>query len=173
MAAHVTKEVTVYAILPGRGYPEAAAVLGEDFDGWLVHDGWRPYYRFRKALHQSCQRHLIRRCEEMAAQAAPRAAVFPLQVKALLLDGLALRDRHQADQISDHGLAVATGRLEARLQQRLIGPYRNPHNQRLAKHLIHEYDPLFTTLKFPGLEATNGRQGSEKYALNPPQFVLA
>jgi transposase len=155
--AHVTQDVTVYAILPGRGYEEAAVVLGDDFDGWLVHDGWRPYYRFHKALHQSCQQHLIRRCEEMAAQTAPRAAVFPLQVKALLLDGLALRDRHQAGEVSDHGLAVATGRLEARLQPWLIRPYRNPDNQRLAKHLIHESDHLFTYLKFPGLEATNWR----------------
>jgi transposase len=155
--AHVTEDRTVYAILPGRGYPEAAVVLGEDFDGWLVHDGWRPYYRFRKAIHQSCQQHLIRRCQEMAELGSPAAAVFPLRVKALLLDGLALRDRHQAGEISDHGLAVATGRLETRLQQWLIRPYRNPHNQRLAKHLIHEYDHLFTYLKFPGLEATNWR----------------
>jgi len=155
--AHVTQDVTVYAILPGRGYEEAAVVLGDDFEGWLVHDGWRAYYRFHQALHQSCQRHLIRRCEEMAVQASPRAAVFPLQVKALLLDGLALRDRHQAGEVSDHGLAVATGRLESRLHQWLIRPYRNPDHQRLAKHLIHESDHLFTYLKFPGLEATNWR----------------
>lgn len=155
--AHVTDEVTVYAILPGRGYREAAVVLGEDFDGWLVHDGWRPYYRFDKALHQSCQQHLIRRCEEMIADCGPQAAVFPLRVQALLREGLALRDRHQTGQVSDHGLAVATGRLESRLQQFVIRPYRHPANRRLAKHLIHESDHLFTYLKFPGLDATNWR----------------
>ena len=155
--AHVSEAVTVYAILPGRGYPEAAVVLGEDFDGWLVHDGWRPYYRFREALHQSCQQHLIRRCQEMAEQSSPRAAAFPLQVKALLLDGLALRDRHQAGEVSSRGAAIATSRLQTRLQQLLVRPYRDPANQRLAKHLTHEYDHLFTYLKCPGLEATNWR----------------
>jgi len=155
--AHVTEELTVYVILPGRGYPEAAQVLGEDFDGWLVHDGWRPYYRFHKALHQSCQQHLIRRCEAMAAESSPRAAAFPLQVQQLLRDGLLLRDRHQVSQVSDHGLAIATGRLESRLRQLLTRPYRHPANQRLVKHLVHEQDHLFTYLKFPGLEATNWR----------------
>lgn len=155
--AHVTEDLTVYAILPGRGYTEAAVVLGEDFDGWLVHDGWRPYYRFRNAIHQSCQQHLIRRCDEMIADSSTAAAVFPLRVQALLRDGLALRDRHQAGQVSDHGLAIATGRLQGRLEALLFRRYRHPANQRLAKHLIHESGHLFTYLKFPGLEATNWR----------------
>lgn len=155
--AHVTDEVTVYAILPGRGYREAAQVLGEDFDGWLVHDGWRPYYRFDQALHQSCQRHLIRRCEEMIADSSPFAALFPRRVQALLRQGLALPDRHQAGLVSDHGLAVATGQLESRLQAWRVRSYRHPANRRLARHLIHERDHLFTYLKFPGLEATNWR----------------
>jgi transposase len=38
----VTEDVTVFAIQPGRGFPEAAALLGEDYDGFLHHDGWRP-----------------------------------------------------------------------------------------------------------------------------------
>lgn len=155
--AHVSDAVTVYAILPGRGYREASVVLGEDFDGWLVHDGWRPYYRFDQALHQSCQRHLIRRCEEMIGDSSPSAALFPLRVQALLRQGLALRDRHQAGEVSDHGLAVATGLLESRLQAWLVRNYRHPANRRLARHLIHEQNHLFTYLRFPGLEATNWR----------------
>ena len=34
----VTSDTTVYGILPGRGYKEAARLLGAGFDGFLVHD---------------------------------------------------------------------------------------------------------------------------------------
>src|SRR5438132_8559577 len=50
----VSAQVTVYAILPGRGYTQAVTILGAEYDGFLVHDGWAPYYRFRLAFHQSC-----------------------------------------------------------------------------------------------------------------------
>ena len=80
-----------------------------------------------------------------------------MTVKALLMQGLDTRDRFFEGLISKHGLAVATGRLEARLQRLLERPYRLPENKRLAKHLSHEFDYLFTYLKQPGLEATNWR----------------
>ena len=56
--------------------------------------------------------HLIRRCHDLAAVATPVAARFPQQVKAILQDGLALRDRYHRHEISLHGLWTATGRLE-------------------------------------------------------------
>src|SRR6202166_1982131 len=36
----VSAQVTVYAILPGRGYQQSAVILGVDYEGILVHDGW-------------------------------------------------------------------------------------------------------------------------------------
>ena len=41
--AFATPETTVYAIQPGRGFPQAAAVLGAAYAGVLVRDGWAPY----------------------------------------------------------------------------------------------------------------------------------
>jgi hypothetical protein len=38
----VTPSNTVYAIQPGRGFEEAAPILGAGFDGVLVRDGWSP-----------------------------------------------------------------------------------------------------------------------------------
>jgi transposase len=58
-------QVTVYSIQPSRGFEQAAAVLGKDFEGFLVRDGWSIYRQFRKAIHQSCLAHLLRRCREM------------------------------------------------------------------------------------------------------------
>jgi transposase len=151
----VTEQVTVCDILPGRGFAQASSLLGADYDGWLTHDGWAVYYKFLKASHQSCVSHLIRRCRDLATVATPAAARFPLRVKAVLEDGLALRDRYATQAISLHGLWTATGRLEVTLDRLLARTYRDPANRRLAKHLGHERPYLFTFLYCPGLDATN------------------
>src|SRR5206468_1151404 len=57
----VSEQVTFCDILPGRGFDEAASILGADYKGWLTHDGWQVYYKFLKAGHQSCLNHLLDR----------------------------------------------------------------------------------------------------------------
>lgn len=152
----VTDQITFCEILPGRGFAEAAAILGAEYAGWLIHDGWAVYYKFLKAAHQSCAAHLIRRCRDLAALATPAAARFPLAAKQLLEEGLALRDCYLEQKISLRGLWTATGRLEAKLDRLLARTYREPANRRLAKHLLHERPYLFTFLYCPGLvDATN------------------
>ena len=151
----VSAEVTLYAILPGRGFAQAASMLGEDYAGFLGHDGWQPYYRFEQAFHQTCLSHLIRRCKDMIETASATAARFPQAVMRALYEGLALRDRYIRQEISTHGLAVATGRLEATIQRWLAKTFRDSANRRLAKHLRHEQPWLFTFLHCPGIEATN------------------
>lgn len=49
-----TPTTTVFRIAPGRGFDDAAALLGVDFAGVLVRDGWAPYRRFTHAMHQTC-----------------------------------------------------------------------------------------------------------------------
>ena len=155
MHVTVSEQVTVYAILPGRGYEQSVAILGAAYAAFLVHDGWAPYYRFLQAFHQSCLRHLLTRCQEMAQIASPTAAAFPLAVKDLLQTSLRLRDRYLEGEVSEHGLRSATGRLEAQLDRLLEKSYRHPANRRLAQHLQHERPYLFTFLYCPGLDATN------------------
>jgi transposase len=155
MHVAVSTQVTVYAILPGRGYEQSVAILGAGYDGFLVHDGWAPYYRFPLAFHQSCLAHLLKRCREMAQIASPAAQVFPRAVEHLLHTSLELRDRHERGEISAHGLRTATGRLEAKLERTLETRRRNQTNRRLARHLKHEQFWLFTFLHCPGLDATN------------------
>ena len=65
MWAFSSDKCTVYSIQPGRGYEQASAILGTDFDGFLVRDGWAVYRRFTQAGHQTCVAHLLRRCREM------------------------------------------------------------------------------------------------------------
>src|SRR5437867_4691310 len=146
----VSAQVTVYAVLPGRGYEQSVAILGAAYDGFLIHDGWAPYYRFRLAFHQSCLAHLLKRCREMAQIASPAALAFPRAVEDLLQTGLALRDRYEQGKISEHGLRTATGKLEAKLDRMLETRRRNPANRRMARHLEHEQLWVFTFLHCPG-----------------------
>jgi transposase len=151
----VSAQVTIYAILPGRGYEQSVAILGAAYDGFLTHDGWAPYYRFQFAFHQSCLAPLLTRCQEMAHLASPTALAFPRAVEDLLKTSLALRDRYEQGEVSERGLSIATGKLQAKLDRMLEPRRRNAANRRLARHLEHERLWLFTFLHCPGLDATN------------------
>jgi transposase len=126
---------TAYVIDPTRSGAVAEAILGLDYDGTLIHDGWSPYDQFANAHHQQCLSHLLRRADEMAATATRGAVCFPRRVAELLRSGLDLRDRHAAGEVSRHGLAVARGRLENQLSDLVFPPKTNAANERLAQHL--------------------------------------
>jgi hypothetical protein len=51
---------------------------------------------------------------------------FATDVQAILQHALAVRDAHQAGEVSAHGLAVARGHLINRLAERLDRPSRVP-----------------------------------------------
>ena len=51
--AFATPETTVYAIEAGRGFAQAARMLGADYAGVLQRDGWAPYRQFTHAAHQT------------------------------------------------------------------------------------------------------------------------
>jgi len=152
-----TPELTVYAIQAGRGYEEAAAVLGEDYAGKLVRDGWAPYRSFLHVVHQTCLAHLLRRCRENLETAIRGTARVPHLVRSILKDALALRDRFQAKQITPHGLRSLTGKLKARMDNLLTWNPTDDDNRKLLEHLRTEREALFTFLEHPDLElpATN------------------
>jgi transposase len=153
----VGPEATAYVIDPTRSGAVAGGILGLDYDGTLIHDGWSPYDHFKYARHQQCLQHLLRRADEMAATATRGAVCFPRRVAELLRAGLDLRDRHLAGEVSRHGLAVARGRLENQLSNLVFPPRANAANERLAQHLWAHRDELCMFLRQPGLDATNWR----------------
>ncbi|HLJ96220.1 MAG TPA: IS66 family transposase [Gemmataceae bacterium] len=153
----VGPEATAYVIDPTRGGAVAEAILGLDYDGTMIHDGWSPYDQFEDARHQQCLNHLLRRADGVAVTATRGAVCFPRRVAELLRTGLDLRDRHAAGEISRHGLAVARGRLENQLSDLVFPPKTDAANERLAQHLWAHRDDLFTFLRQPGLDATNWR----------------
>ena len=157
MHGFVTPVASLYHVAVGRGYDVAEPIIGAQYAGTLIHDGWSPYDRFSFARHQQCLDHLLRRCKGLLHSAIGGAAVFPRQVRQLLADALDLRDRRDEGHLSPHGLAVAVGRLESRLNRMLAWTKTHPDNERLAKHLAKHRNQLFTFLKVPGIDATNYR----------------
>lgn len=160
--AYATPDTTVYRIQAGRGFDEAATVLGADFAGVLIRDGWAPYRQFTEAAHQTCLAHLLRRCRLLAGD-HPRT-IFATEVQAILQDAIAVRARHQTGEVSAHGLAVARGQLISRLAERLARPSRVPDVQRFARHLDREFTAIWSFLFDPTIDATNWRA---EHAIRP------
>ena len=121
----------------------------------MIHDGWSPYDSFVNAVHQQCLEHLLRRATELLEKATGAAARFPKKVKMFLQDSLALRDRRDADGISDRGLAVARGRLEKRLDRLLSARCKHAGNRRFRNHLDKHRREILTFLYHDDIEATN------------------
>jgi transposase len=85
----------LYWIDPTRSGEPAELILGEDYSGVMIHDGWSVYDRFTSARHQQCLAHLLRRSGELLDAARGAAARFPRAVKALLQRALGFRDRYR------------------------------------------------------------------------------
>jgi transposase len=146
---------TVYQICSGRGFNEAAQVLGEDFSGILVVDGWAPYRKFEEATLQTCLTHLLRRCSEILKSATRGAVRFPRAVREILETALEIRDRRDLCELTPHGVLSLCGRLKARMSRLLSGRFTNAENARFAKHLRNYEAALFVFLEVDGVEATN------------------
>ena len=142
----VTSETTVYAICPGRGFADAATVLGTDYAGVLVRDGWAPY-RCYNGLHQTCLNHLLQRCKQLREDHPDSR--WAGEVQAVLRAGLDLRDRCNAGELSEHGMATARGRLTARLGRLVDAPPPLDDAERFAAHLATEFPAVFLFLWGP------------------------
>ena len=149
--------VTCYHIDPQRSADALQRVLGIDWSGAFVHDGWAPYDQFAEACHQQCQAHVLRRAHELEEAAAGRAKVFPRQVIALFKKSLAVRDRFARRQPDDGTRQRTHEDFTARLLALTEKPRRNAANNRLAAHLYRHGEQWFLFLLDPAIPATNYR----------------
>lgn len=145
----VTDTAVLYRIEPGRGFDQAALLIGTDYRGFLVHDGWAPCDKFEHAIHGTCNAHLLRRCHHLLETAKCGSVRFPRAIKRLLQKGLALRKRFETHQISRHGLSVAAGRLQRALEDRVYRYFKDASNLRFAQHLWNHIDQILAHLRHP------------------------
>lgn len=153
--AFVSRRATCYVIDPTRSHAPAAQLLGLDWSGTLVHDGWSVYDRFTRAFHQQCVRHLQRRCQELLETAVRGAVRLPRAVLALVDRAFALRRAWRGHRLSGDDLAEQGLTLACELERLASGTFTHEPNRRLAGHLLNHAMHWFWFLIDPAIQATN------------------
>lgn len=146
-----------YEVAPTRDHTVLEGLIGPDYSGTLIHDGWSVYDRFESATHQQCVAHILRRAGEMAASAASAAVRFPRQIKDLFGRALAVRKQFRSGQISEQTMASRGLDLMEELQRLTTHPKRNAANDRLSRHLSAHLGEWFLFLFDPAVEATSNQ----------------
>jgi transposase len=160
------EQVALFHIDPSRSAAVAVRLLGDEFGGSLVTDGYAAYNAVNASSRQSCLAHLIRKAKEIS--------------QAVGLDPEGHRD-HDALRFCTHiaraftkacqmGAKRADGSLSpsraARLVPRLYSlvdsicstPLKHQQAETFRRRILdprREYDRLFTFLSVPGLAPTN------------------
>jgi hypothetical protein len=144
--------VTLFAIRTCRGVQVPRGILGPDFAGTLGIDGWAGYDRMHCQKGQ-CAGHLLRRAAKLLEVQVRGAARFPLAVKRILLEGIALKA--MAPELTPDEYRACVDQVRGQMQALLEGRIAEEANLRFARHLRKHHDELFTFLEVPLLEATN------------------
>jgi transposase len=153
--AFVSHRETCYVIDPTRSQEPAERLLGLDWSGTLVHDGWSVYDRFTAAAHQQCLAHLRRRCQELLETAARGAVRLPRAVLALIDRAFAFRRAWRGHRLSNDALAEQGLLLSCELEGLASGQFTHAPNRRLARHLRKHALHWFWFLIDPTIQATN------------------
>lgn len=153
--AFVSRRTTYYVIDPTRSHEPAERLLGLDWQGTLVHDGWSVYDRFTRAFHQQCLRHLQRRCQELLETAVRGAVRFPRAVLRLVDQAFALRRAWRGHRLNGDDLAERGLGLACELERSAAGRFTDESNRRLAGHLRKHAMHWFWFLIDPAIQATN------------------
>jgi transposase len=153
--AWVAERATCYAIDPHRKADVLERLIGSDWSGKMVHDGFASYDRFTAATHQQCLGHVLRRVRELEAKATRGAVHYPRKLIALFTEAIHLRNRHKKGKVSAKQLQRARKEFDERLRD-LAWPAREvPAYETLSAHLWKHLDEWFTFLSHPEVEPTN------------------
>jgi transposase len=155
--AFVGRRETVYVVDPTRSGAPAEELLGADWSGTLVHDGWSVYDAFTSAAHQQCLAHLQRRCEQLLETAVRGAVRLPRAVLELIDRAYDLRRAWRGHRLDGDTLAETGLGLACELERLAEGRFTSAPNRRLAKHLLRKGIHWFWFLIDPTIDATNFR----------------
>jgi len=153
--AWVGDRATGYAIDPRRSAAALERVIGRDWEGVLVHDGFASYDRFTEAVHQQCVAHILVRAREALATATRGAVRFPRQVLDLFAAALDLRSGYRSGAVPVAALWAAREDFDERLLDLAARPRAVPAYRRLASHLWRHAESWFSFLTEPSIPATN------------------
>ncbi len=151
----VAPKATWYEIARRRDHTVLENLIGADYAGSLIHDGWSVYDRFEGATHQQCVADLVRRARELVHSATRAAARFPQRVLELFGRAFALRESFRSKKIGKRTLVGRGLDLTDELQHLTARTKRNAANERLAAHLDRHLGEWFLFLLDPRVEATS------------------
>ncbi len=154
-----TREESYYRFGRGRGRVEAEALIGRDYSGTIVRDGWIGYRgagAFPKARSQTCIAHILRRIGDLIdLEPGKRAGAWLLALKEVLKRALRIRDRRDSAEIGPDALIEAIERVESEFDQLLDQCPRHASCRRLTGHLRRERQAMFTFLHRDAIPASN------------------
>lgn len=148
------QNTTIYVIRRGRGHEVPEEVLGADFDGWIVVDGFQAYTVLDYNKSQ-CNGHLLRRVKKLETTAPAEEVGYMKELSSLLQDAIALAERR-----TNLTEAVYQRRVHA-IEQRLIGwvldrpTEYSDELRKLHKHVVKHIAEWLVFLREPNVPATN------------------
>jgi transposase len=151
----VSERATCYAVDPQRSADVLEEVIGLDWDGQLVHDGFSSYDRFRSAIHQQCLGHVLRRARELLATATGGAVRFPRQVIDLFTEAIHLHNEYRAGRVASAVWECARDLFDVRLLALVKVARVVPAYATLSAHLANHFESWFSFLTDATLPATN------------------
>jgi transposase len=155
------QDLTIYTIRTGkgaRGHGVPQEILGDDFDGYLIVDGFKAYEVLDYKKGQ-CNGHLLRRAKE--AQEAPLSARQRDDVQELItLIQEAIDLAQRREQLTPEGYARRVQEIDNRLEDWLLDLYSRFESlplevKRLAKHVANHRDEWLVFLHDENVPATN------------------
>src|SRR6202171_4780356 len=153
--AWVAERATCYAIDPHRKADVLERLIGIDWSGTMVHDGFASYDRFEAATHQQCLGHVLRRVRELEAKATRGAVHYPRKLIALFTAAIHLRNQHHKGQVSAEQLAQARKEFDWQLRQLAWPAREGPAYETVSAYLWKPLDEWFPFLSHPEVGPTH------------------
>jgi len=154
--------VTVYAIRTGtgaRGHGVPEEILGPDFDGYLIVDGFIAYTVLDYHKGQ-CNGHLLRRAKDLQDTIAPRERHYLDQLITTIQEAIDLAQRR--DQLTPAGYARRVREIENRLVAWVLAKPADCSNElrRLHSHFCKHASEWLVFLREAAVPPTNNHAES-------------
>jgi transposase len=162
----VADQATCFVIDPRRSAEVLQKVIGKDYSGILVHDGFSSYEtQFPEAIHQQCVGHALCRAHDLKISQRGAAKIFPRQVIQLFQGAIQVRDDYLAGQLEEAALEAAHEKYLKELMDLTERPRVNQANDTFARHLHNHGVEWLMFVIDPSIPATNHQ--AEQAIRNP------
>ena len=146
-----TSTDTLIVIRKSRGKRVLEEILGKDFEGVIVCDGWKSYPSFTELI-QRCWAHLLREADWLAERLEEAKTLA--EALHRLYDGLSC---WAVDKPPPEAAALLAGEARREMEAWAGRGYESERARRFAVKILNGMDHWFTFLFVSGVEPTNNR----------------